>query len=183
MDNLMLLSTVALAAPAKKKVRKPNPRCSKPGHSSWNKESIQRHTCSRCFKERVTALFSNPNLTRWDVACILVREFRNYFCCFCILQNGPSGGHISLSKYCQNGHRRICQERCCVAHDVRLTVCRECPDPRAGTSFHFCGKRLAVKCNCEASDIGDQPQDPEIVALKEKYSESLLQRAHDMEFV
>jgi hypothetical protein len=173
MENLMLLSTVATRKRAFE-----NPRCSTPGHSK-KKASIQRHTCSHCFKTRAAELFSNPNLTRWDVACILVREFRNYFCCCCILSAGPLGGRICLTKYCIKGHRRICQQRRCTEHNRRLTACRECPDPRAGTSFHTCGRRLALKCDCVASTLGDAPQDAQAVALKEQYAEQMLQRARD----
>jgi hypothetical protein len=177
MENLVLLSTVAVAAAIPK--GRQNPRCFKPGHSSWKKESIQRHTCSRCFKERMTELVANANLTRWDVACILAREFRNYYCCCCILSNGPDG--VALTKYCNRGHRGICQQRRCIQHNVRLTDCRECPDPRAGTSFHFCGKRMSTKCSCTESALGNHPQDAAVVELKGKLAEDMLQRARDMD--
>jgi hypothetical protein len=183
MENLVLLSTVAASMPRPKRKRAPNPRCSKPGHSSWKKESIQRHTCSQCFKERAAFLFANPNLTRWDVACILVREFRNYYCFCCILSAGPKGERIAFSRYCNKGHRAICKQRRCIMHNRRLTDCRECPDPRAGTSFHVCGKRLAAKCNCGASSLGDHPQEPHVVELKEKFAENTLRRAQEMQLV
>jgi hypothetical protein len=172
MDNLLLLCNVA-TRPVKR--RKPNPRCSKPGHSSTHRASIQRHTCSSCFKERAAFLFANPNLTRWDVACILTREFRNYFCCCCVLEGRE---RIQLTKYCRNGHQAVCQEHRCQAHNLRLTECLQCPDPRAGTSYHPCGKhRMGCACSCGPfSILGEHPQDPQTVALKTSFTEAMLQR-------
>ena len=184
-SNLLLLSTVAgtlSPEPPKKRIFPANPRCFKPGHSSWRKESIQRHTCWTCFKERAAELFANPNLTRWDVSCILAREFRNYYCCCCILEVDPKGDFesINLSKYCRRGHSRICKQRLCLGHNQKLTVCRACADPRAGTSFCACRKRRTTKCNCILT-LGDQPQDPQIVELKETYALDMLKRAKDMQ--
>lgn len=183
MDNLLLLSIVATTAePPKKRIRKPNPRCIKAGHSSWKKQSIQRHTCSTCFKERANELVSNPNLTRWDVACMLVREFRNYFCCCCILEAVPRNDFTKIchSKLCRRGHGAICKQRKCIAHKVRLTVCRDCPDPRAGTSFHICGARVMMKCDCDSA-LGLHPQSPAVVELKETFAVAMLKRASEME--
>ena len=184
-DSLLLLSTVALNLLQKKKkrVRKPNPMCSLPGHSKWRTNaSIQRHTCWECFKARAQALFANPNLTRWDVACVLAREFRNYFCCCCILDADPADLERTVhhTKSCRRGHRAICKERKCVAHQLRLTICTKCPDPRAGTSFHLCGHRVYVRCNCANRAIdGSAPQEPQVVATKATYAASLLQRAQE----
>ncbi len=184
--GLLLLSTVATAQPTAKRSRaasrKPNPRCSKPGHSSQNKASIQRHTCFRCFSERATALAANPHLTRWDVACLLEREFRNYYCCCCVLEAcvDKDFTRVCLNKLCRNGHEFICRQHYCTAHNKRLTVCRECPDPRAGSSFHECGVRVCRKCNCGHAPLGDAPQDPAVVERKEAYAVSMLDRARTM---
>lgn len=184
MNNLLLLSIVATttADPPPKRIRKPNARCFEAGHSLWKKQSIQRHTCLTCFKKRAAELASNPNLTRWDVACMLVREFRNYFCCCCILEAVPRKDFTKIchSKYCRRGHGVICKQQKCIAHKVRLTVCRVCPDPRAGTSFHFCGARVMLKCKCDSA-LGCRPQSPEIIELKETFALAMLKRASEMQ--
>jgi hypothetical protein len=161
---------------------KPNPRCFKPGHSSQRRESIQRHTCWTCFLERATELASNPHLTRWDVACMLAREFRNYFCSCCILEAYATKDFttVCLNKYCRSGHKFICKQRRCTMHNRRLTVCTECPDPRAGTSYHFCGVRVSQKCNCKRTP-GEVPQDPWTIRMKEASAEGMLRRAREME--
>lgn len=182
-SNLELLSSVASAQPVRRVARrKPNPRCWKPGHSLQNKESIQRHTCFRCFSERAAELVANPHLTRWDVACVLAKEFRNYYCCCCILEACvvKDFTRVSLNKYCRNGHALICKEHRCAAHNQRFTDCRVCPDPRAGTSFHVCGARVSRKCNCQLGGL-QGPQDPEIIELKEKYASSMLERARELQ--
>lgn len=178
--NLILLSNIAtstLKPIATKRARPPNPVCSRPGHASWkSKVNIQRHTCASCFKESAEKLLANPNLTRWDVACLLVREFRNYFCCCCVLEKKS----VCLTKICRNGHSFICKERYCLPHKLRLTVCTKCNDPRSGTSFRPCGHRLSIKCDCVKS-LEDVAQDPEVVALKESYAVNFLKRAADMQ--
>jgi hypothetical protein len=125
-------------------------------------------------------LFANPNLTRWDVACLLAREFRNYFCTCCILAADPADIYRTVhhTKNCRHGHRAICKERKCVAHQLRFTICTKCPDPRAGTSFHLCGHRVHVSCNCANRTVdGSKPQDPQVVATKAAYAAGMLQRA------
>ena len=182
-DNLLLLSTVALDK--RKRSRKPNPLCSLPGHSKWRvNASIQRHTCSSCFRARAEELFANPNLTRWDVACLLVREFRNYFCCCCILDADPKDikHTVHIAKSCRRGHRSICKERRCVAHKQRLTICNKCPDPRAGTSYHLCGHRIQVNCNCKNKTVdASKPQDSQVVEVKAAFAANMLRRAGEIE--
>jgi hypothetical protein len=182
--NLVLLSTVATQLGKKKRnvgKSKPNPRCSKPGHSASKHESIQRHTCFKCFSERASELVANPNLTRWDMTCILTREFRNYFCCCCVLEACAVKNftNVSLTKYCHNGHLSVCKQHKCIAHGRRLTACNVCPDPRAGTSYHHCGKRMCTKCDCKLNQLGEEPQDPEVIQRKEEYASDMLKRARD----
>jgi hypothetical protein len=105
-----------------------------------------------------------------------MREFRNYFCCCCILENKP----VCITKIFRNGHSFICKERYCIPHKLRLTVCTKCNDPRVGTSFRFCGHRLSIRCDC-VNTLGDVAQDSELVALKEKYAVDFLKRAADMQ--
>ena len=154
------------------------------GHSSRQKESIQRHTCSKCFNERAHELVANQNLTRWDVACVLAKEFRNYFCCCCILEAcvDKNFARVCHRKYCRNGHKFICRQQYCVAHNKRLTVCRLCPDPRAGSSYRLCGVLRSRKCNCSAEDhlLGIIPQEKEVIESKESYAKAMLDRARDM---
>ena len=183
--NLVLLSTVATQLGQKKRnvgKSKPNPRCSKPGHSVRKHESIQRHTCFICFSERATQLVANPNLTRWDVACVLTREFRNYFCSCCVLEACATKNFasVSLTKHCRNGHISVCEQQKCIAHGRRLTACNVCPDPRAGTSYHQCGKRMCTKCDCNNHpSLGEAAQDQEVVERKEEYASGMLKRAQD----
>ncbi len=87
---------------------------------------------------------------------------------------------MCLTKICRNGHSFICKERYCIPHKLRLTVCTKCNDPRVGTSFRYCGHRLSIKCDCNKS-LGNEAQDPEVVALKEKYAVDFLKRAADMQ--
>ena len=130
-------------------------------------------------------LTSNPNLTRWDVACMLTKEFRNYFCCCCILEAcvDKNFARVCHHKYCRNGHKFICKQQYCIAHNKRLTVCRLCPDPRAGSSYHRCGVLRSKKCNCRVEDhllLGINPQEKEVIDAKESYAVAILDRARDM---
>ena len=188
-DNLLMLSRVAVSERAKILHRKPNLRkanirCSKPGHSSRKKESIQQHTCSKCFNERALELSSNQNLTRWDVACMLTKEFRNYFCCCCILEAcvDKNFARVCLRKYCRNGHKLICKQQYCLAHNKRLTVCKLCPDPRAGSSYHQCGVLRSRKCNCSKGGhlLGTSPQPKKVIDTKESYAVAMLNRAKEI---
>jgi hypothetical protein len=185
-DNLLLLCRVATASVPHRK-RRPNPVCNKPGHAKFFPDrGIQRHTCSTCFKERTAELLANPHLTRWDVACILTREFRNYFCCCCILEADPANllKGVHHTRNCRHGHSFICKERRCVQHKQRLTICTKCIDPRAGTSFHPGGcHRLHIKCDCKLPTLGLEAQDPAVVEQKNIYAVNMLKRAREMQEV
>jgi hypothetical protein len=181
-DNLLLLSRVATALLPKRN-RRPNPVCNKPGHAKQKPgKGIQRHTCSSCFRERAAELFANPHITRWDVSCILVREFRNYFCCCCILEADPANLRTTVchTRSCRRGHSFICKERRCVPHKQRLTLCTKCIDPRAGTSYHPSGcHRLHIKCDCKQPTL--EAQDPDVVEKKRIYAANMLKRAREMQ--
>ena len=160
----------------------PNKLCTTPGHSV-RKTSIQKHTCKKCFVERAKELCEDPHLTRWNVARLLVREFRNYYCSFCVLESYASKNftRVGLGKRCIRGHLAISKERVCKDHGKEFKACNECIDPRAATIFNLCGHRFFTKCGCSSKKqfSGEQTQD--VIDLQEGYAVQTLQRAAAMQ--
>ena len=163
-----------------KRVVKPNPICTTEGHSK-SKKNIQKHTCKKCFIDRANEL-CDTGLTRWDVARLLVREFRNYYCSCCVLDLYASKNfsQVGLGKRCVRGHLKFSRERKC-RHGKGFKACNECVDPRAATMFHLCGHHFSSRCNCQFKlqlDLSEQT--PAVVALKEAYAVQTLERARQL---
>lgn len=163
-----------------KRVVKPNPICTTEGHSK-SKKNIQKHTCKKCFIDRANEL-CDTGLTRWDVARLLVREFRNYYCSCCVLDLYASKNfsQVGLGKRCVRGHLKFSRERKC-GHGKGFKACNECVDPRAATMFHLCGHHFSSRCNCQFKlQLDLSGQTPAAVALKEAYAVQTLERARQL---
>jgi hypothetical protein len=179
--NLVMLSNAA--CPMQKGRTSPNRMCHDMSHSKNGKKFIQRHTCKYCLAARINELLQKEHLHHWDAVDILMREFRRYFCGFCLLRAFRTKDFtgISLGKKCFNGHGAISSMRCC-DHGREFKYCKVCKDPRAGGRFRACcGVHFTVKCGCEAVVPGEAPMAAAEVAEKDAWVEAALQRAQQMQ--
>jgi hypothetical protein len=153
----------------------------------------QRHTCYQCMSTDLASLNSNPSLTRWDVARIMVALTRSYVCSICLL--GHEGDTITPKAvpkvaHCKK-HSVFNAQRICIRHKKRWTRCSSCLyDLRAATSFcRICNKIFHKQCMCvhgpvdfanAASQIHEQqPQDQ--IDLKQKLMADLFECARQLE--
>ena len=172
-----------------------NPICDNPDHFKERLKSRkrQRHTCYKCMSTDLTALNSNPNLTRWDVTRIMVSLTRAYVCSVCLLSH--EGNTITAKtapkvSHCKK-HSVFNEQRLCTLHKKRWTRCRLCLyDLRAATSFcRVCSQTFQKQCLCarEPENLtnitsairGQQPQGQ--IALKQKLTADLLECARQLE--
>lgn len=177
--NLHMLSKAA--CPSQKGRSRPNALCSDVSHSVSGKKNIQKHTCKRCLANRIKELLAKEHLHHWDAVNILMREFRRYYCGFCLFEAFKANDFtsISLSKRCSKGHGVISSMRHC-DHGKEFKYCRVCKDPRAGGRFKACGCQVIRKCECKVP-TGDEPLPEAEIAEKDAWVEAALERARQMQ--
>ena len=179
--NLMMLSNAA--CPMQKGKTYPNWMCHDMSHSKNGKKFIQKHTCKYCLAARINELLQKEHLHHWDAVNIIMREFRRYFCGFCLLRafKTKDFSAISLGKKCFNGHGAISSMRCC-DHGREFKYCKVCKDPRAGGRYKACcGGHFTVKCDCKAVVSGEVPMAAAEIAEKDAWVEACLDRAQKMQ--
>lgn len=160
--------------------------CQNPMHVSRTGKTIQKHTCRLCFLERFRELraLNDGCLNRWEIACILTREFYNYLCSCCILEacvsDMPERCKIGLGKKCSHGHFTFSKQRFC-SHGIKICNCHLCTfDPRAIPAWHDCTS-TGRHCTCNlVSDFlfskeGSTDED------HERLAQNLLKYAKDLE--
>jgi len=138
--------------------RTENPRCTNPVHDASGGHRLrgwfrQRHTCRECCTERIRSLAAEGARGRYEITKIITREFRSYWCPFCLMsfESLSEIGPKDLKTHCSHHATLLAQKRC-TAHNRRWTDCNKCEDPRAGSSFCLCGvvkrKCGSVLCSC-----------------------------------
>jgi hypothetical protein len=177
--NLMMLSNAA--CPTQRGKASPNKTCHDITHSKNGNRFIQKHTCKYCLAKRIQELSEKKHLHIWDAVNILMREFRRYFCGFCLLKafKTKDFSAISLGKKCFNGHGAISSMRNC-DHGREFKYCKECKDPRAGGRYKVCGCPVISKCDCKVA-LGDEPMEAAVIAEKDAWVEASLERAQKMQ--
>ena len=197
--NASAITTENEGGTQRKRVRGENPVCADPLHDPYrsSEKAKQRHICRQCAQNDLDRLRTVPNLTPWDVVCVMNILFRSYFCGICLLEEPshyyPQKDSILSASRCSK-HSVYNSQHTCYNHRQVWNKCHTClHEFRAGTwKCQLCGGNF--RCACPRGPIamldtivsefkGPQPEEQitlknELVANTLAYAKAL-QEAED----